>query len=112
MIIDFDALRTATIPDLNGGEGAVTAAMFMDGSGKIMKSVLPCGTSIGLHTHTTSYELNFVIGGMGKAVCDGKEENLTESMCHYCPKGSAHSIVNTGTEDLVLLTVVPEFEKD
>lgn len=26
MIIDFSKLRTATVPDLNGGEGAVTAA--------------------------------------------------------------------------------------
>ena len=111
MMIDFNALPTATIPHLNGGEGAVTAAMFLDGSGKIMKSVLPQGASIGMHTHVTSYELNYVISGNGKAVCDGKEEILTAGACHYCPIGASHSIVNTGAEDLVLLTVVPEFGK-
>lgn len=108
MIIDFNELRSATIPNLNGGEGAVTAAMYMDGSGKIMKSTLPAGSSIGLHTHTTSYELDYVLSGTGKAICDGKEENLTSGICHYCPKGSSHSILNTGTEELILLTVVPE----
>ena len=25
---------------------------------------------------------------------------------HICPKGSEHSIINTGTEDLVLFTIV------
>lgn len=39
---------------------AVTASMYMDGGGKIMKSILPVGSSIGLHTHTTSYELDYV----------------------------------------------------
>lgn len=111
MKIDFNELRTATIPHLNGGEGAVTAAMFADGQGKIMKSVLPAGTSIGLHSHPTSYELNYVISGTGKAICHNEEESLVEGVCHYCPKGSAHSIINTGAEDLVLLTVVPEFGK-
>ena len=111
MKIDFTELHTATIPHLNGGEGSVTAAMFIDGRGKIMKSILPPGASIGLHSHPTSYELNYVISGTGKTICDNEEELLVEDVCHYCPKGSAHSIINTGTEDLVLLTVVPEFGK-
>ena len=109
MKIDFNELRTATIPHLNGGEGSVTAAMFMDGQGKIMKSILPPSASIGLHSHPASYELNYVIGGTGKAICDNKEESLAEGVCHYCPKGSTHSIINTGADDLILLTVVPEF---
>lgn len=111
MTINFTELRTATIPHLNGGEGSVTAAMFMDAQGKIMKSILPPGASIGLHSHATSYELNYVISGSGKAICDDTEETLQEGVCHYCPKGSAHSICNTGTEDLILLTVVPEFRE-
>lgn len=44
----------------------------------------------------------------GKEICDGKEEILISGVCHYCPKGSSHSIINTGTEDLILFTVVPE----
>nr|WP_288347274.1 cupin domain-containing protein [uncultured Anaerostipes sp.] len=45
---------------------------------------------------------------MGQAVCDGQKESLQAGVCHVCPKGSEHSIVNTGTEDLVMLTVVVE----
>lgn len=43
-----------------------------------------------------------------KAVCDGQEEILSAGICHICKKGSKHSIVNIGDEDLVLLTVVVE----
>ena len=66
------------------------------------------GGSIGLHRHETSDDINYVLSGNGKAVCDGKEEYLRAGMCHICKKGSEHSIMNIGDEDLVLLTVVTE----
>lgn len=108
MLIDFKEMKEVAIPHLNGGEGEVSAKMFMDEKGKIMLSRLPVGASIGMHTHTASSEMNYVISGEGKAVCDGKDEVLKEGACQYCPKGSSHSIINTGQEDLVLFTVVPE----
>lgn len=108
MLIDFKEMKEVTIPHLNGGEGAVSTKMFMDEKGKIMLSRLPVGVSIGMHTYTTSSEMNYVISGEGKAVCDGKDEVLKEGVCRYCPNGSSHSIINTGREDLVLFTVVPE----
>ena len=46
--------------------------------------------------------------GPGKAVCNGQEEILNAGTCHICKKGSEHSISNTGSEDLVLLTFVVE----
>lgn len=45
---------------------------------------------------------------MGKAICDGNEEFLSAGTCHMCKRGSEHSVINTGSEDLVLLTVVVE----
>ena len=54
------------------------------------------------------YLIHYVISGKGIAVTDGTEEPLSAGVCHICKKGSAHSITNTGTEDLVLLTVVAE----
>ncbi|MFT3950748.1 MAG: hypothetical protein QM689_02080 [Oscillospiraceae bacterium] len=48
------------------------------------------------------------MSGSGWACCDGNEEILTTDFCHICRKGSEHSIVNTGDEDLVLLTIVVE----
>ena len=59
-------------------------------------------------TRRASDDINYVLAGTGKAVCDGKEELLTTGTCHICKKGSSHSILNTGETDLVLLTVVVE----
>lgn len=53
-------------------------------------------------------DISYVMSGMGKAVCDGQEEILSAETCHICKKGSEHSIVNIGDEDLMLLTVVVE----
>lgn len=61
-----------------------------------------------MHDHKTSDDINYIIEGEGKAICDGQEEILTAGCCHICKKGSAHSIINTGEEDLVMLTVVVE----
>lgn len=108
MIIKFDEIEAVEIPNLNNGIGTVKAQMLANNDGKLMISTLPKGTSIGNHTHNTSCELNYVLSGKGKAICNGDEEELTEGVCHYCPQKSSHSIVNTGTKDLVLLTVVVE----
>lgn len=108
MIIDFKSIDEKIIPHLNNGEGAVSAKMFMDSHNKIMISRLPAGASIGTHKHLKSSEINYVISGSGNAYCDEEKEELAVGICHYCPKGSSHSIVNAGEEDLVLLTIVPE----
>ena len=93
---------------MNQGTGMMSAKLFMDQEGKIITSKIHPGGSIGLHKHETSDDINFVLSGEGKAICDGKEELLTPMCCHICKKGSSHSIINTGNEDLVLLTVVVE----
>lgn len=93
---------------MNGGTGEISAKMYMSENGKIIPCTIHCGASIGLHTHSTSDDINYVISGIGKAICDGEEEELASGVCHVCPKGSAHSIINTGDDDLILLTIVVE----
>ena len=108
MLIEFDKMQEVTIAYLNAGNGAVSAKMFIQPECKMTISHIPAGASIGLHEHTTSSEINYVLDGNGKAVCDGKEEMLQAGVCQYCPKGSSHTIFNTGMADLVLFTVVTE----
>lgn len=108
MRIDFQEIAERTVREMNGGSGEVSARMFMDGNRKIIPSRIHAGGSIGLHRHKTSDDINYVLSGRGRAVCDGMEEPLAPGVCHICEKGSEHSIVNTGDEDLVLLTVVVE----
>ena len=95
-------------PGMNNGTGEMSAKMYLDEHGKIISCRIHRGGSIGTHSHETSDDINYVISGTGKAICDGKEEALTAGVCHVCQKGSAHCIVNTGDDDLVLLTVVAE----
>ena len=108
MLIDFNQKEEITIHGMNNGTGTMTAKMYMDEQGKVIPCSIHAGGSIGLHKHETSDDINYVLSGKGKAVCDGQEEILSAGTCHICKKGSAHSIVNTGDEDLILLTIVVE----
>lgn len=108
MRIDFNAVKEIAISRMNGGAGSVSARMYADGQGKIIPCAIHPGSSIGCHKHETSDDINYVFSGKGVAYCDGKEEPLQAGICHICKKGSKHSIINTGDEDLVLLTVVVE----
>lgn len=86
----------------------MSARMYMGEQGKIIPCRIHPGGSIGLHRHETSDDINYILSGTGMAVCNGREETLGAGVCHICKMGSEHSIVNTGTEDLVMLTVVVE----
>ena len=108
MLLNFNEIQEATIPGMNGGTGIMTARLYMDEQGKIIPCSIHAGGSIGLHRHETSDDINYVLSGAGMAICDGQEENLQPGTCHICKKGSDHSIINTGDEDLVLLTIVVE----
>lgn len=108
MLINLNEIQEVTMPGMNNGTGAMSARMFMDEHEKIILCAIHAGGSIGLHRHDSSDDINYVISGTGKAVCDGVEENLYQGVCHVCKKGSVHSIVNTGSSDLIILTVVAE----
>ena len=107
MKIEFERLEETVIPNFMGGEGAVRARMWVDELGKIMHGSLEPGASIGLHTHTTSSEIIYILSGTGRALYDEGEELLAPGGCHYCPKGHTHSLINDGAEPLVFFAVVP-----
>lgn len=108
MLLDFNTMKEMTVPGMNNGTGTMTAKLYMGEQGKIIPCSIHPGGSIGLHKHETSDDINYVLSGIGKAICDGQEEILSTGTCHICKKSSEHSIVNTGDKDLVLLTVVVE----
>ena len=96
----------ADIPHMNGGEGSICARMYNDDYSRIILTRIPAGSSIGLHRQESGDDINYVLEGRGKAVCDGHDEPLSPGVCHICPKGSSHTIINDGDSDLVLFTVV------
>lgn len=108
MLIDFNEIKEMTIPGMNNETGQMTSRMYMSEKGKIIPTRIHPGGSIGLYVQKTGDDINYMISGTGKAICDGQEEMLTAGCCHICPKASEHSIINTGEDDLVMLTVVVE----
>ncbi|MBQ7569222.1 cupin domain-containing protein [bacterium] len=106
MIIDFNGIQPITVPGMNDGSGTMTARMHNDASYRIIQTIIHPGSSIGLHRQESGDDLNYVISGAGKAICDGQEEELKPGVMHICPQGSEHSIINSGDEDLIILAVV------
>ena len=107
MKVEFGAMEETAIPGFKGGEGVTHARMFADGCNRIMRGRLEPGCSIGLHTHTGNCEIIYVLSGSGRCIDDGTEYPVTAGMCHYCPEGHTHSIINTGDTVLKLLGVLP-----
>ena len=106
MRIDLNDITQITIPGMNGGTGTMTAQMYNDDSYRIIPTTIHPGGSIGSHKQESGDDLNYILSGSGTAVCDGVGEELKPGVMHICPMGSEHSIINTGKEDLVMLTVV------
>lgn len=101
-------LPATEMPNFYGGEKALQAHMFMDDRNRILLGKLEPGASIGMHTHETSSEIIYFLSGSGKVICDGEETAVSAGGCHYCPKGSSHTLINCGEEDLVFFAVVPQ----
>lgn len=108
MILKFEQMETKALQSFNGGEGTFFAEMFVDENNKILRGKLVPGASIGLHRHVPTSETIFVVSGKGKLVCDGVEERVAPGDCHYCPKGSEHTFINDGDEDVCFFAVVPK----
>lgn len=108
MRINLNEIAERTMPGMNGGTGEMTAKLYSGEREKIIPCRIHPGGSIGLHSHPTSDEIDDILAGTGRAICDGEAEELAAGVCHLCKKGSEHAISNTGSEDLVLLTVVVE----
>ena len=106
MLIDFNKIDSMTFPGMDNGTGTMCARMYNDDSYRIIPTSIHPGGSIGTHKQNSGDDMNYIISGTGKAFCDGVEELLMPGVMHVCPKGLEHSIVNTGEEDLVMLTIV------
>ena len=106
MLINFDEIEAITIPGMNNGTGIMKAQMYNDDLYRIIPTTIHPGGSIGTHKQESGDDMNYIISVTGKAFCDGVEEELKPGVMHICRKDSEHSIVNTGEEDLVMLTIV------
>ena len=107
-MIRFNDMEEELIPHFRGGEGSFAVKMLFDGKNRIMKGRLETGASIGLHTHESSSEIIYILSGTATFILDGEVEILSAGDCHYCKKGSTHTLINKHADDLVFFAVVPE----
>ncbi len=108
MIIDFRNIEEKVIENFRGSEKSLRLRAYADEDNKIMMGRLEPGASVGLHTHEGNSEIVYVLSGSGKAVYKDETMKLEAGMCHYCPKGCGHMVINDGDEDMVFFAVVPE----
>lgn len=107
MTLDFENMPLQDLPHFKGGEGIAQGKMYVDDMGKIALLILPVGATIGVHAHDDSAEIIRFLSGTGIMIDDGAELPITPGMCHYCPKGHSHGIINNGTEPLTMWAVIP-----
>ena len=107
MLLDIFNMDPKPMAHFKGGEGEALVRMHADDMGKVAQITLPVGASIGYHTHEDSYEVIYVLSGSGTCYDGDQVYPVSAGMVQYCPQHEGHSIVNTGTEDLRLLGVIP-----
>lgn len=108
MVIDFEKIERKELPNFKGGDMHYDVKMWNDDQNRIMHGMLQPGASIGKHRHDDNCEIIYVLEGKGVAIIDGEEERLSAGMCHYCPKGSTHTLRCDGDKPLVFFAVVAQ----
>ena len=107
MQVDFSKIEVKALKNFKGGEGELRAQRYVDDLNKIMHAILPSGSSIGEHVHEDSSEIIYIMSGHGSVIDDGVRKPLEAGMCHYCPKGHSHSVINDSDGELEVFAVVP-----
>ena len=97
MNFNYNEQEYEEFPNFKGGEKSLYAKMFHDEKNRI-----------GVHTHETNSEIIYITKGTGRVLMDGEYEKLEAGMCHYCPKGHTHSLMNDSDAELEFFAVVPE----
>ena len=107
-MMNFQRMPDTVLPHFKGGEGEMVAKMYTDDLNRILLARLAPGHSVGLHSHDTSSEIMYFLSGKGTVILNGVSETVTAGDCHYCRKGSSHTLLNDGEEDLLFFAVVPQ----
>ena len=106
MLIDFNNICEKIFNNYRNGQKDTTLKIFSDNQVRIMLGKLESGASIGLHTHEDNSEVVFILQGQCIEFINGIEEHLKLGMCHYCPKGSSHTLINDGDDELIFYAMV------
>jgi mannose-6-phosphate isomerase-like protein (cupin superfamily) len=107
MIKKSHELKKDVHQDFRGGKGEVVFYHYMDeqssnGAGRLFcKTVLPPGSSIGVHKHVGDHETYFIISGKARVNDNGVQVEMGPGDLNHCLDGQEHGIENIGDADLV-----------
>ena len=101
---DLSRVKRLKFEGWNGGEGTIEFSFLFGDAFQVYRFVIPPNASIGYHLQQYGDDVNYVLSGKGEAICEGKKEELYAGVIHVCHRGEHHSIANTGTKDLILLS--------
>ena len=108
MRIDYEAMPETVNEHFKGGLGRMIGKTFADDHVRVIRGRLTPGSTIGLHVHEGTCEVVYILSGTGRMLCDGVYEPMEAGVCHYCPPGHEHSLINDSREDLCFLGIVPD----
>lgn len=112
MVNKAELMQSVIKDNLRGGNGSAELTHLFDAkdlAGKAnmcAKVVLKPGCSIGEHTHDDDGEIYIVLSGKGMVNDNGTPKEMHAGDAMWTTGGEAHSIINHGDEDLVMLAIV------
>lgn len=71
---------------------------------QIVVMSIPAGQDIGEETHQGNDQILYFVDGEGKAVINSEEKEFEENDIFLIKAGTKHNFVNTGEEDLKIIT--------
>ncbi|MFH1369013.1 MAG: cupin domain-containing protein [Elusimicrobiota bacterium] len=107
--------KTEMRKEIRGGPGEVRMTHHLqkeDFTAKCRlcaKLVLPPGSGIGLHEHKDEDEVFIIQQGKGEMDDNGKKIEINAGDAVITGKGSTHSILNTGNEDLIVTAIIIQY---
>ncbi len=98
---------TDTLPDAWSGVAVKNPIGSHNGSpNALLHATIPTGGAIDAHTLNNAEAIYFVANGEGEAEGDAGPESIQPESFVFVPKGSSHTIRNTGSKALELFVVL------
>jgi mannose-6-phosphate isomerase-like protein (cupin superfamily) len=71
----------------------------------LAEEVLPAGKSVSRHYHLDTEEVYYILRGKGRMTVGGEVRAVAAGDAIFIPRGSAHTLENTGQTPMTLLLV-------
>jgi mannose-6-phosphate isomerase-like protein (cupin superfamily) len=68
-------------------------------------TVVPPGSTIGLHKHTANEEIYLIVSGLATVTVEGEERQLKRGSIAVVRSGQSHQLVNTGAEAVAMFVI-------